>query len=417
MSIGYACHAMAVPGSGIKKCLLRNADTHRLQELIGANLDALDRMVAYNIANGIMLYRISSDIVPFASSPVNDLPWESRFQERLTNIGRKIKESGMRVSMHPGQYTVLNSPDERTVENAVSELQYHARFLDSLGVDGQHKIVLHVGGVYGDKREAVRRFLTRLDRMEEAVRRRLVIENDDRSYCVSDVLDISAQAGIPVIFDNLHHAANPPPEAAPEVEWINRCGQTWKPRDGRQKIHYAQQEPGKKAGAHSLSIRADEFLAFHGRLGPQVPDIMLEVKDKNISARKCSLLTTADTRIGELEREWARCKYLVLERSQAAYLEIRGLLKDKSAYPALTFYRLIEQGLSSGPDAGSAENAANHVWGYFKDLAEPAERARYARALEGFKEGETSIQTVKRILYTLAQRYQQDYLLESYYFC
>lgn len=417
MAIGYACHTLAVPGTEIRKCLLGNVSEQRLTELIKINLDALDRMIEYNIANGILLFRISSDIITFASSPANTLPWDIMFREQLNEIGRKARDSGMCVSMHPGQYTVLNSPDGRTAENAVRELAYHARFLTCLGMDDRHKIILHVGGVYGSKEAGSERFLRRYHNLDETIKRRLVIENDDKSYHVSDVLAISQQGNIPVVFDNLHHAANPPPETAAEEEWIRRCAQTWTPRDGKQKIHYSQQDPGKKAGAHAPAIRQDEFLAFYDRLGGDKPDIMLEVKDKNISARKCILLTAKDGRIGELEKEWGRFKYLVLEHSQAAYQSIRSLLKDKDSYPAARFYRLVEDALASVPDTGSVVNAANHVWGYFKSLAEPKYKAQYERRLEDFKMGRTSSAPVKRALYALAQRHQQSYLLASYYFC
>jgi UV DNA damage endonuclease len=132
MAIGYACLALAVPGTTIKKCLLKNADEQRLRALITHNLDALERMIDYNISSGIKLYRISSDIIPFASSPINRIPWQEEYQERLKAIGIKIKGSGMRVSMHPGQYTVLNSPDDTIACNAMRELSYHAQFLDGL---------------------------------------------------------------------------------------------------------------------------------------------------------------------------------------------------------------------------------------------------------------------------------------------
>lgn len=416
MSIGYACHALAVPGTQIKKCLLRNATRERLKALVFSNLNALDTMIDNSIAHGILLLRISSDIIPFASSPANTLPWEILFGEHLAAIGGKIRASGMRVSMHPGQYTVLNSPDAVTAGNAIAELEYHARFLDSLGVDAGHKIVLHIGGVYGDKGEAMNRFLANHARLRDEVRRRLVIENDDRSYNVSDVLAVSRQAGIPVVFDTLHHTANPPPFAMSEQAWIRLCGETWKPEDGRQKIHYSQGNPARKPGAHSASIALAEFLAFHDALGPDKPDIMLEVKDKNISARKCVLATAQPGQIGRLEKEWGRYKYLVLEHSQAAYQAIRALLKNKDAYPVLPFFRLVEDALALPADSGSMLNAINHVWGYFKDLASPAQKKAFTRKLGDWADGKVPLASVKRALYTLAQIHRQDYLLESYYF-
>lgn len=416
MSIGYACLAQAVPGTDIKKCLIKNASPQRLRELIMCNLDALLNMVEYNISNGIRLYRVSSDIIPFASNAVNTIPWADEFKDRLSMIGGRIKQSGMRVSMHPGQYTVLNSPDEKIAAAAYAELDYHALFLDSLDADASHKIILHIGGVYADKAAASARFIQRFQALPDRVRRRLVIENDDKSYCVRDVLEISARAGIPVVFDNLHHLANPPAREIPQQEWIKACAATWAPRDGWQKIHYSQSDPDRKPAAHSASIRIDEFMDFYQSLGTEKPDIMLEVKDKNVSARKCLLCVDGFANLNELEKEWGRYKYLVLEHSQSHYQAIRELLKDRSAFPALAFFRLVQSALDLPVDRGSAINAANHVWGYFKEAADPAQKRQYMKVLDAYAAGKGSLAAVKRRLHSLALQHGQAYLLSSYYF-
>lgn len=271
----------------MKSCIMKNATEERLKELIEYNLSSLDHILDYNIKNGILLFRISSDIIPFGSSPVNSLNWSEIFEQRFIRLGDKIKKSGMRVSMHPGQYTVLNSPNQEIVERAILDLNYHVRFLDSLGLSSEHKIILHIGGVYGNKEEAIERFCNNYLKLEEAVRRRLVIENDDKSYHIKDVLDIGKRIGIPVVFDNLHHNAKPAEENRLLQYWLDECRKTWLPKDGTQKIHYSQQNTDKKAGSHSENIRIDEFLQFISELSNEDLDIMLEVKDKNISAIKC----------------------------------------------------------------------------------------------------------------------------------
>ena len=416
MSIGYACLTLGVWNTDLKTCMIKNADEARLTSLIACNLDALERMIDYNIKNGIRMFRISSDIIPFASSPVNKIPWADTFSERLSVIGRKIRQSGMRVSMHPGQYTVLNSPNETTAGNAVLDLRYHTAFLDSLQVDATHKIILHIGGAYDDRPSAIKRFAQGYHALDDRIKARLIIENDDRIYNIREVLDIGLNNRIPVVFDNLHHQTNPCEETAGYADWISICAQTWQPADGRQKIHYSQTDPRKKPGAHSLSIEIDEFLRFYNALHEPKPDIMLEVKDKNISAVKCVACTAETGGIGTLEREWGRYKYLVLERSQAIYQQIRELLKDKEAYPALEFFRLTQAALALPVAMGDALNAAEHVWGYFKDVADARRKADFLKGLDGCLQGRGSIAALKRKLYALAEIYGMDYLLESYYF-
>ena len=415
INIGYACLAVAVPGSGMKSCTLKNAQPDRLYEIIEYNLNALQRLIEYNIRERILLFRISSDLIPFGSSVAAQLPWRIQFEEKLNEIGSLIKASGMRVSMHPGQYTVLNSPDQGVAERSAADLAYHNDVLDALGVGPECKIILHLGGVYGDKESAVQRFLSRYQELAPGIKKRLVLENDDRLFNIEDILKAAKLGGFPVVFDNLHHAVNPPLAQESELFWIRASSSTWKKEDGPQKIHYSQQDPSKRIGAHSESIRMEPFLDFYRKLGNLELDIMLEVKDKNISAVKCRNIVQPG-KIGALEEEWSRYKYLVLEHSPANYQAIRKLLKAKDSYPAEEFYRLTEEALASPEIPGQAVNAASHVWGYFKNRASEAEKRRFESLLASVPAGKTDLKLVKKSLLRLAEKYQEDYLLKGYYF-
>ena len=415
MKIGYACLALAVPGSDMKSCTLKNAAENRLLSLTEYNLDALGHLIDYNIRNGILLFRISSDLIPFGSATAKDLPWERFFASKLTAIGQKIQNSGMRVSMHPGQYTVLNSPDESVARRSVEDLLYHDKVLSALGLSREHKIVLHLGGVYGDKTQAKARFISRYRELNPSIRSRLVLENDDRLFHIGDVLETAGAEGIPVIFDTLHNSANPCDPSVSDADWIRRCSSTWLEEDGPQKIHYSQQHPDRKPGAHSESIAIDAFLKFYHELAGMDLDIMLEVKDKNVSALKC-LNSVSDRGITALESEWARYKYSVLEHSPALYQGIRTLLKDKDQYPALEMYHRIEAAIGSPVLPGTAVNAAQHVWGYFRNSASESEQARFQSALGKFAAGESDLQPVKNLLNRLANKYNENYLLNAYYF-
>ena len=416
MNIGYACVHIGSSETKLRSLRLKSATKENLISVTRSNLDALERMIEYNIENNIMLFRISSDIVPLGSHPANTLDWKSLFAERLERTGSRIKSSGMRVSMHPGQYTVLNSPDEGTAKKAEEDLKYHCAFLDSLGCGQECKIVLHAGGVYGDKKAAVQRFVQRYEKLGEDIRRRLVIENDERAYSVEDVLEISRKTGAPAVFDNLHHELNGWQSEADVYEWIDECAKTWKKQDGRQKIHYSQQAPDGRRGAHSQYIRTDGFLEFSSGLGGRDVDIMLEVKDKNLSAVKCGLLVQRGLHIRELEREWAKYKYLVLSKSASAYNKARQLLKDKRKPDAAAFYRLVESAFELEQDVGAGLNAAQHIWGYFKQKADEKQKDRFAALTAGYADGVGSYGAVKRFLFRLAEKYNETYLLNSLYF-
>ncbi|MDD2190431.1 MAG: UV DNA damage repair endonuclease UvsE [Eubacteriales bacterium] len=413
MSIGYACLTVGVSGTKIRNCLIKNATPEILSTLIQSNLEALDNILDYNIKNGIKLFRISSDIIPFGSHPVNTLKWWETFNDQLKGIGNKALINSIRLSMHPGQYTVLNSPDEAVVERAVKDLKYHTQFLDTMGLGQEHKIILHMGGIYGDKTSALKRFIKQYRCLDENIWQRLVIENDDCQYDISDVLSIGESEGIPVVFDNLHHQVNPNNKNS-EIEWINACRNTWKQSDGLQKLHYSQQNAEKRLGSHSTTLDIDVFLQFYKRISKQDVDIMVEVKDKNLSAIKC-INTIASPRIQRLEKEWERYKYLVLEHSPKAYQELRQLLKDKSAYPVVEFYRLIDDAMMSPVKPGNAVNAAQHVWGYFKDSSDTRTRLRFEKIIDKVRMGESTT-PIKRLLLRLAKDQQQQYLMDSLYF-
>lgn len=416
MGIGYACLAVGVLNTKEKSCMLKNASPEKLLELTSYNLNSLENVIDYNIENDIKLFRISSNIIPFGSSPINKFKWWEIFKEKFQSIGEKIQKSGMRVSTHPGQYTVINSPKEEVVKKAIEDLNYHTQVLDSLRVGEDHKIVLHIGGIYDDKNQAIERFIENYKKLDDKVKKRIVIENDDKSYNINDVLEIGHVLNIPVIFDNLHNRINPPDEEKDEYYWIDECRKTWKKKDGCQKIHYSQQDPLKKPGSHSKTIGIRQFMSFYEGLETKDIDIMLEVKDKNISAIKCINCTSSDKSTKNLEIEWSRYKYKILENAPSNYVEIRKLLKDKDNYPVMDFYDLVEDSMEKKSTKGNSINAALHLWGYFKEVATDKEKNYFFNSIEKYNRGGTSIATVKNSLWRMAVKYNEFYLLNSYYF-
>ena len=306
--------------------------------------------------------------------------------------------------------------DEGVVNRAVVDLEYHTQFLDALEVNDSHKIILHIGGVYGDKDAAKSRFIEVYKKLSDRVRARLIIENYHSLYTVSDVLEISEATGAPVVYDNLHNACNPSDPTVSDAEWIKKAKETWKSADGRMKIHYSQQKTGGRLGAHTDTIYIEPFMAFYEEVAPLNVDIMLEVKDKNLSAVKANLATTDNPQIKDLENEWARYKYAVLGHSPMNYQAIRTLLKDKSAYPVVEFYRLIEEALDTAPQKNIELNGLDHVWGHLKNKATDKEATRFSKMKEQWLADEIKLSRLKKWLYRQAEKYNETYLLQSLYF-
>jgi len=220
------------------------------------------------------------------------LNWYELFQSEFEQIGFFIRENDIRVSMHPDQFVVLNSPNSRIIENSISELKYHCMVLDAMRLDETAKVQIHIGGVYGNKIEALTRFARTYNTLDNAIRRRLVIENDDHLYHLRDCLELNRQINIPSVFDIFHHELLSNGE--PLKFALGEAMSTWdKNKDGLPIIDYSSPHMGNneesikgRRGKHAERIDAKLFKKFLKETESLNFDVMLEIKDKEKSALK-----------------------------------------------------------------------------------------------------------------------------------
>jgi UV DNA damage endonuclease len=186
--------------------------------------------------------------------------------------------------MHPDQFVILNSPNTKTVENSINELKYHSSVLDAMCLDETAKIQIHVGELYKNKQEATDRFVITFNKIskfvDSSIKKRLVIENDDRLYSLKDCLSINQETSIPIVFDSLHHVLLNNEE--PLRIALEKAMSTWKMSSqnsvqGKEKI---------RKGKHAESIDLTLFKKFLDETQNLDFDIMLEIKDKEKSALK-----------------------------------------------------------------------------------------------------------------------------------
>ncbi len=282
MKVGYPCVNRTLDCTCSGTLRLASYSDSKLAEKIETNLACLKRILEFNAEKGILFFRISSDLIPFASHEVNDYPWEEKFKDKFTDIGRFIRENHIRISMHPDQFIVLNSKKENVYLRSVRELHYHAGILNLLGLDSTAKFQVHVGGVYGEKEKSKKRFAERYSDLDDDIRERLVIENDDRSYTVRNCLDIHDMTGISVLFDYFHHVLNNDDEDLERI--LNEVSKTWKNGDGIPMVDYSSQLPGQRTGRHAEHLDSHDFRNFLKKTESYDFDIMLEIKDKERSA-------------------------------------------------------------------------------------------------------------------------------------
>ena len=282
MKIGYPCINETLPCSSSTTFRLASYNEERLIQTVTNNLNCLQQILEFNVANDLFFFRMTSDLVPFASHAVNTFNWQDYFKDSLEQIGNYIKQNNLRISMHPDQFVVLNSPTESIVRNSFMELEYQCAIMDLMGLDKSAKLQIHAGGVYGEKPKAISRFIAAYELLPQPIKERLVIENDDRLYSLADCLIIHGETGIPILFDNFHHECLNNGE--PMAEALQLAAQTWQPEDGILMMDYSSQAPGERKGKHTATIQLELFREFLTHLQGLDVDIMLEIKDKEASA-------------------------------------------------------------------------------------------------------------------------------------
>jgi UV DNA damage endonuclease len=255
----------------------------RLIQTIRDNLAHLEKILKFNVENRLLFFRISSDLIPFASHPICKLNWIDHFKSEFKHLGEYIKANNIRISMHPDQFVILNSSNEKVTDNSINELKYHCNILDAMDLDQTAKVQIHVGGVYEDKPRAIKKFIECYSTLSEAIKKRIAIENDDHLFNLKDCLEIHQQTGIPIIFDNFHHECfNYSKESI--IQAIKKASLTWKVKDGLPMLDYSSQSKGERKGKHATTLDPLLFCKFIMETQRLDFDLMLEIKDKEKSA-------------------------------------------------------------------------------------------------------------------------------------
>jgi UV DNA damage endonuclease len=283
---------------------LPSHDTRRWQSgpHLRTSIEALHGVLGYLARTDIRMYRLTASLAPYATHP--DMPqFHAQVEEcaaELAALGEQARAQDVRLSTHPGQYVVLNSEDLAVREGAIRDLELQAQLLDAMGLGPEAVVVLHVGGAAGGHAAGIDRFLAGFERLSEAARERLVIENDDRTYALSHVLDLHRRTGLRVVWDILHHHCNDP-DGIPDREALEAALATWP--DGQvPKIHYsspktAMEERKRRVGRRverswvlpQLRAHADMIdpIAFEHFLRDTATgldfDVMLEAKAKDLA--------------------------------------------------------------------------------------------------------------------------------------
>lgn len=281
--LGYVCINESMKPDNFRNLRLKSIEKkgiEYLEAVVLHNIKHLNRIIDYNIKNDIYFYRVPSFLVPFATHPVvlENFNWHySKIPEVhpiLNSIKAKVIKHGLRLSAHPDPFNVLNSPKKAVIEKSVLFLDHQNEILESVG---GMDIIMHIGGVYGDKKKAIHRFIETSQHLKPDIKNKLRIENDDTRYNLKDVTEISAITGIPVVFDFHHHRCLPSPETETE-ELIKRFKRQWGNRV--LKCHLSSGATYDADRKHSDYVKFQDFLALEKLMSGIEYDLMLEVRKK-----------------------------------------------------------------------------------------------------------------------------------------
>lgn len=285
MRIGYACINTTLGEKNIttnRGMIRKTFDSKGLtyvSELSLQNVRDLIEVIKWNEKNGINLYRMSSDIFPWCSEyDFDDLPDIIKIKNLLSGLGNLVKQYNHRLSFHPGPFNVLASPSESVVKKTVSELNKHSQIMDMIGlpVSPFSKINIHVGGAYGNKQEAMKRWVDNFQLLDESTKKRLTVENDDKPnmFTVKDLLYIHEHTKIPIVFDYHHHNCHN--DGMTTEDALKLAVATW-PSGITPTVHVSEPRDDKNFRAHHDYVR-NEVNTYGYDL-----DLMFESKAKEIS--------------------------------------------------------------------------------------------------------------------------------------
>jgi UV damage endonuclease UvdE len=242
----------------------------------------------WNAEHGYRVFRISSDLFPHMNNCKSPFYKEFNLQfahDILREVGQFARDTGQRLTFHPGQYNVVGTPHEDKFQNTIGELDWHAEVLDIMGCGPDSVLVVHGGGIYGDKPLTISRWITNFKRLPERIQRRLVLENCEKSFSVKDCLTISDATGVPVVLDTHHfdcyNILHPTEQLDNMATYLPAVLKTWSLRHMKPKCHVSQQCCGKQIGAHSDMItELPACLLDIPKLYNVSIDIMIEAKFK-----------------------------------------------------------------------------------------------------------------------------------------
>ena len=281
--LGYACVPVTIEETSSHTLTYTNykklgiKGNQKLDSVIKSNFESLEKILKYNIRNDITFFRMTSELIPLVNHPDVHYDFINQYRDYYKKIGNIIKSNNLRVDLHPSAYTVLNSVNDTVVVSTINILEFYQKMYKSMEINS--KIVLHVGSKVGGKKAGIKRFIDNFNKLNKDLQKLIVVENDDRSYNIRNVLSLCEKLNIPMVLDYHHFKVNKNNEKI--EDYIQRIFNTWK--DDIPKIHFSSPKDKKNKRSHNDYINVDDFIDFIEKIKfiDKDFDIMIEAKQKD----------------------------------------------------------------------------------------------------------------------------------------
>ena len=261
-------------------------------------------------------FRISSELFPCYTLEFTR-EWYAEIWDTLANIleraGQEARHHEVRLSVHPGQFTVLGSNNADVVRNSVADLEYHAEYGKLMGIPARDFVMnIHLQGLYGGKHaDGIKRFATNYSYLSDYAQQCLAVENEDKhksGYDITHVIDLTTRIPTRCTLDTHHYACHRMTQTEQvtqgtktvnrkvrDVKHISHTDDLFKQAVSSwgssrplfhksQSFHPDNQDYWMKANAHSEMFWDEELMANHVPM-LQYADFDIEAKHKEIAVQ------------------------------------------------------------------------------------------------------------------------------------
>jgi len=281
------------------------------------NLTEMYKIISWSRKNNIYFYRMSSDMFPHINNGklkehMTEQDWKkysdlSFVYDIIEQIGAYVQKYQIRLTMHPGHYNQLGSPKKEVLSNTLTDLSWHALLLELLERAAERYnlylsendreilpnilknsiLCIHGGGTYGDKEKTLARWQKNFKQLPEYIKKRIALENDEKSYSEQDLLPICINLKIPLIFDFHHYNCwshyNPEDKQKEIKDFLPLILKTWENRNIKPKFHLSDQAENKRVGAHHDYVEDIPIELLNLKAAKYEFDMMIEAKMKELA--------------------------------------------------------------------------------------------------------------------------------------